>query len=274
VGEVVTGVEVPFDAVAFSDGGTSDAFFLNAPVVGPDPATGFFPAGGRRIVNAVDTDTPDDWAFADFALGPSNTPTPGTPFNMPIVTTCPTDMTTEEGTGASATVSATDPDGVVTGFSVVSAPDPGTISVDSVSPAPGSGGTGTASLEVGAATPAGSYAVTITASNADATPQTGSCQVTVVVEPAPPPPPSGPSLDALMTMTSGFEGSGDVAPGKARLLDDRLARIAQFAAAGQDAAYRAQLRAFANQVEGLAPRWIDQDAADAMAELARQLVAA
>jgi hypothetical protein len=274
VGGVVTGVEVPFDAVAFSDGGTSDAFFLDAPVVGPDAATGFFPAGGRRIVNGVDTDTPDDWAFADFALGPSNTPTPGTPFNMPIVTTCPTDVTTQEGTAASATVSATDPDGVLTGFSVVSAPDPGTISVDNVSPAPGSGGTGTASLEVGAATPAGSYAVTITTSNADATPQTASCQVTVVVEPAPPPPSGGPSLDALMTMTSGFEGSGDVAPGKARLLDDRLARIAQFAAAGQDAAYRAQLRAFANQVEGLAPRWIDQDAADAMAELARQLVAA
>jgi hypothetical protein len=275
VGATVTGDEVAFDTVAFSDGGPSDAFFFSAPVVGPDPSTGFFPAGGRRIVNGVDTDTPDDWAFADFALGPSNTPTPGTPFNMPIVTTCPTDMTTQEGTAASATVSATDPDGVVTGFSIVSAPDPGTISVDNVSPAPGSGGTGTASLEVGAATPAGSYAVTITASNADATPQTASCQVTVVVEPAPPPPPpGGPTLDALMAMAVGYEGSGDVTPSKAHLVDDRLARIARFLAAGQDAAYRAQLRAFANQVEGLAPRWIDQDAADAMAELARQLMAA
>ena len=77
-----------------------------------------------------------------------------------------------------------------------------------------------------------------------------------------------------MAMAVGYEGSGDVTPSKAHLVDDRLARIARFLAAGQDAAYQAQLRAFANQVEGLAPRWIDQDAADAMAELARQLMAA
>jgi hypothetical protein len=275
VGGVVTGSEVPFDVVGFSDGGGSDQFWFGAPVLGPDPATGFFPAGGRRVVNGVDTDSVDDWTYADFALGPSNTPTPGTPFNMPVVVSCPADVTSQEGTAAAAPVTAMDTDGVVTAIGATAVPDPGSISVGSVTPASGSGGIASASVDLGAGTPAGSYVVTVTASNADAIPQQGSCHFTVLVEPAPPPPPpGGPTLDALMAMAVAYEGSGDVTPSKAHLVDDRLARIARFLAAGQDAAYRAQLRAFANQVEGLAPRWIDQDAADAMAELARQLMAA
>jgi hypothetical protein len=275
VGGVVTGSEVPFDAVGFSDGGVSDQFWFGAPVVGPDPATGFFPAGGRRVVNGVDTDSVNDWTYADFALGPSNTPTPGTPFNMPIVVTCPSDMSTQEGTAASAPVSGVDPDGTVTGFSAVVVPDPGTISLGDVTPAPGAGSMATATVSVGADTPVASYTVTVTAHNADASAQEASCEFDVTLKPAPPPPPpAGPTLDLLVTMATGFEVSGDVAPSKAHLLDDRLARIARFLAAGQDGSYRAQLQAFANQLEGLAPRWIDQDAADAMAELARQLMAA
>jgi len=70
----VVGGETVLDAVALLSPEGGEVFF-GAPQVGPDG--GFYPAGARRVVDGVDTDTAADWAIADFFLGPDNTPTPG-----------------------------------------------------------------------------------------------------------------------------------------------------------------------------------------------------
>jgi predicted extracellular nuclease len=75
VGDSVTGDEVVLDAVALNDGDSGDTFFFSAPVIGPDGD--YFPAGARRAVDGVDTDTAEDWVISDFDLGPDNTPTAG-----------------------------------------------------------------------------------------------------------------------------------------------------------------------------------------------------
>lgn len=80
-GTSVTGSETVVDAVALTDGGAGDTFFIGAPVVGPDGT--FLPAGARRVANGVDTDVAADWAISDFGLGAANTPTAGT-FPEPI----------------------------------------------------------------------------------------------------------------------------------------------------------------------------------------------
>ena len=72
-GSTVTGSEAVVDAVAITEG--TGTFFFGAPVIGPDGT--FLPAGARRVVDGVDTDTAADWVIADFFLGPDNTPTAG-----------------------------------------------------------------------------------------------------------------------------------------------------------------------------------------------------
>lgn len=75
-GTTVTGSEIVVDTVGVSDGGETDSFFFDAPVLGPDGS--FFPAGVGRIADGVDTDTEADWDFLDFFNNPAvNTPTPG-----------------------------------------------------------------------------------------------------------------------------------------------------------------------------------------------------
>jgi predicted extracellular nuclease len=86
-GGSVTGSEVVRDAVALNDGDAGDTFYLGAPVIGPDGPN--FPAGVRRLVDGVDTDTAADWAIADFSLGSANTPMGGDvppPPPPPVVT--------------------------------------------------------------------------------------------------------------------------------------------------------------------------------------------
>jgi hypothetical protein len=83
VGTYVTGGEVVFDALGLHDGDVGDTFYFGAPAIGPDGA--FFPAGGRRLVDGVDTDTVADWVFADFFLGRDNTPTPGIGVPEPVI---------------------------------------------------------------------------------------------------------------------------------------------------------------------------------------------
>ncbi|NEP70434.1 MAG: ExeM/NucH family extracellular endonuclease [Okeania sp. SIO2G4] len=78
-GSSVSGSEVVIDTVGVTDGGTTDSFFFNAPVLGPDGS--FLPAGVRRVADGVDTDTIGDWVFGDFSLGSDNTPTAGTSDN-------------------------------------------------------------------------------------------------------------------------------------------------------------------------------------------------
>jgi hypothetical protein len=77
-GGVVAGAEVALDGVALKDpnaDANGDRFFFDAPVLGPDGS--FFPAGVRRLVDGTDTDSAADWVFADFFLGPENTPVGG-----------------------------------------------------------------------------------------------------------------------------------------------------------------------------------------------------
>ena len=101
--------------------------------------------------------------------------------NAAIAITCPSSVATVEGQALSAIVSAVDPDGTVIGLSVtaVTPTDPGSIAVSDLTPASGPGFAATADLAVGAATPAGTYTATVTATNSDATPQSASCDVSV-----------------------------------------------------------------------------------------------
>lgn len=75
-GNSVAGAEVVLDSVGVTDGETAGFFAFGAPVVGPDGA--FLPAGVRRNVDGVDTDTAGDFTILDFNNDPSiNNPTAG-----------------------------------------------------------------------------------------------------------------------------------------------------------------------------------------------------
>jgi hypothetical protein len=280
VGSLVTGDETVHDSVGLTDAGATDAWFWLAPVVGPDD--GFLPGGARRFTDGVDTDAVADWVFADDQLGPTNTPTPATPYNAPPTAECGPALTTDEGTAAAASVTATDPDGRVVTFGAASAPDPGTVSVSGVVAAPAAGQPASAQVGVAANTAPGSYVVTVTATNDDPTPQSAECSLNVTVTdlpdptPEPPPPDTAPALDtaALWSAVNDLVTNGEMADSKARLLTDRLERIDRFMASGQEAAAAAQLRALANQAMGLSPRWISTDAASALADMADVLGAA
>ncbi|HKO32939.1 MAG TPA: cadherin repeat domain-containing protein [Candidatus Limnocylindria bacterium] len=277
-GTVVTGSETVRDAVGLTDAGASDHWFWNAPVIGPDD--GFLPGGARRVTNGVDTDSVTDWAFADDQLGPSNTPTPATPYNAPPAADCGPGVMTDEGVAAGATLTATDPDGRVVDFSASSVPDPGTLAVSAVVVSPSAGQAASATLDVTATTAPGSYVVTVTATNDDATPQQATCTLSVTVndvadpmpEPTPAPtpvplPPPTASTAALWAMVNGLLDGHRMAGDKGHLLTDRVERVDRFLAGGQLSAALAQLQAFANQVQGLSPRWLSADAANALVQV-------
>jgi predicted extracellular nuclease len=137
------------------------------------------------------TETDDNAAdFAAAAPTPRNTasplnPCPTGPVDQPVVAACGGPLTTPEGVAATRQVSASDPDDTVDEIAVTEvtpSPAPGSIVLSDLTAAPGPGGTATATITVDAATPAGTYAVTVTASNDDtANPQTGTCTLTVNV---------------------------------------------------------------------------------------------
>jgi hypothetical protein len=220
VGSHLTGSETVVDAVGLTDDGPTDQWFWSTPVVGPDD--GFLPGGARRFTDGVDTNAVSDWVFADDLLGPTNTPTPATPYNAPPTAECGPGLVTTEGTATLAGVSGTDPDGRMVSFSVTSAPDPGSVSVSGVVVAPGVGQRATAQVDVTASTPPGSYAVTVTATNNDPAPQSAECQLSVTVNkdptPEPPPPDPGPALDtaALWSLVQQAVVNDGMAAAKAR----------------------------------------------------------
>ncbi len=74
-GSSITGSETVLDALGVTDGEADSFFAFGAPVIGPDGS--FLPAGGRRAIDGVDTNTAADWVFADFFLT-NNFPTCGT----------------------------------------------------------------------------------------------------------------------------------------------------------------------------------------------------
>ena len=274
VGTQVTDTVTVLDSVGLWDGADGDAFPWS-PVIGPDDM--FLPAGARRVTDGVDTDGPDDWVFADDQLGPDNTPTPATPFDAAPTADCQPSVATDFGTAASAAISATDPDGVVSTFTLAADPDPGTMSLADVTPAGAVGEAATASVVVDDTTPVGTYEVVVTALT-EATPaQEVACTVEVTVEdaaPPPPPPPSGGTLYELLAAFDALVADESVDVRKAAQLRGHLERASSFAGRGMDAAASAQLQAFANHVAGMSPKWVTPAAADDLAAAAAALAVA
>ena len=122
------------------------------------------------------------WTAADATLGAPNF---GQTFASGLVVTdCGDDVSTPAGTAATTSVSASDVDGTVTSISVASVeptPSAGSVAVTSFTAATSAGGTAEATLTIGADVPAGVYTVTVEAANADASPQTGQCTLSVTV---------------------------------------------------------------------------------------------
>jgi predicted extracellular nuclease len=80
------------------------------------------------------------------------------------------------------------------------------------------------------------------------------------------------TLDELINLVQQYADDGQITGNNTtRILLDRLERARRLQQNGQEAAYKAQLLAFVNQVQGFAPRFITQVAADALAQEATLL---
>jgi predicted extracellular nuclease len=156
---------------------------------GPAPAPSNTTAAVRGAGGCTETDN-NATDFAATAPTPRNTatplsPCPTGPVDQPVVATCGGPLTTPEGVAATTQVSAADADDTVDDIAIAEvtpSPAPGSIALSDLAAAPGPGGTATATITVDAATPAGTYAVAVAATNDDtANPQTGTCTLTVNV---------------------------------------------------------------------------------------------
>ena len=83
--------------------------------------------------------------------------------------------------------------------------------------------------------------------------------------------PPAASTAELWSLVNALLDGNRMTGDKGHLLTDRLAKVDRFLAAGQLSAGLAQLQAFANQVQGLSPRWLSSDVADALAAAAADL---
>jgi predicted extracellular nuclease len=105
--------------------------------------------------------------------------------NQSIAVACGGPLSTVAGTPVSRVVTATDPDGTVVDLDVTGvspAPAAGTIGRTGFTPASAVGGTASATVTVSAEVPAGTYTVSLTASNDDTSPQTATCTLSVGVQ--------------------------------------------------------------------------------------------
>ncbi len=74
--------------------------------------------------------------------------------------------------------------------------------------------------------------------------------------------PTIPQLEVLVRL---YANTGAITGNQTeKILLNRLARAQRYLDSGKTAAYMAQLRSFINQVQGFAPQFIDQDAADVL----------
>jgi hypothetical protein len=127
--------------------------------------------------------------YEDFIWAPTTTGSPGAvntgqTFGAdPVpVADCGPAVVTTFGTQATTTVSASDATGQVVDLAITEVtPADSNITIGATTPAGADGGTASATVTVGATTAAGSYAVEITATNDDASPQTGTCELSVTV---------------------------------------------------------------------------------------------
>ena len=104
--------------------------------------------------------------------------------NAPVVANCGSTLSVFQGFGGTSVVSASDVDGTVINIlinNITPSPAAGSITLSGVVPASSIGGTAQATVNVSAAVPSGSYQVQVVATNNDATPQTGTCVLTVNV---------------------------------------------------------------------------------------------
>ena len=104
----------------------------------------------------------------------------GGPVNLPVVVNCDSPFNTLEGAGGIHQVSASDADGTIASITITDispALTAGTITIGNFT----AGDPATADVTVSTDVPAGQYAVEITGTNNDSTPQTGTCTLTVNV---------------------------------------------------------------------------------------------
>ncbi|MEI6321152.1 MAG: ExeM/NucH family extracellular endonuclease, partial [Pseudomonadota bacterium] len=120
--------------------------------------------------------------------------------NQPVIASCPA-FSTVQGVAGSSEVSATDFDSLVNAAAITAGAIPG-ITLGSIVPAPAVGGKATARIQVAASVAQGTYPVTVTFTNADATAQTGSCVATLTVLAAP----------GAVTPIYTIQGSGSTSP--------------------------------------------------------------
>ena len=106
----------------------------------------------------------------------------GTPVNEPVTINCGSTLVVDEGIGASATITANDLDGIVIDIAISAVSPPAPITLSDLIPAGAVGETASALVNVDAATPVGSYTVSLSAANNDATTQTATCDLTVEVQ--------------------------------------------------------------------------------------------
>ncbi len=150
--------------------------FEGALALAPSATTALFRAQG----GCVDSDNNRN----DFAVGAPAPRTSDSARNActalpkPIVLSCPASMSTEQGAGAVAALSATDEDSIVDGVSITSVAVPG-ISLAGFAAAGAIGGVASVNLQADAALAPGSYAVAVRFTN-DAG-QQQSCTVNVNV---------------------------------------------------------------------------------------------
>jgi DNA/RNA endonuclease G (NUC1)/predicted extracellular nuclease len=180
------------------DGTVTSATITSTPVTGIT-LTGFTPASGvggtaNATLNVSNATAPGTYNVV-IQYQNNDSPTPQTatctvvvtvtPPNQPIAPSCPGSLNVNQGSAGSTGVSASDPDGTVTGASITSAPVTG-ITLTGFTPAGVSGGTANATLSVANTTAIGNYNVDIQWANNDSpTPQTATCTVAVSVQPPP-----------------------------------------------------------------------------------------
>jgi hypothetical protein len=189
------------DAVVLRSGGASGPVVDAVGQVGVDPGTewgsGLTSTMDNTLrrksgVEAGDTDPADafdptvEWdGYANNTFDGLGSHAGGTGDPSAVVT-CGPALATAEGTAATRTVTATDGNDQITNLDVTGvspAPSAGTISRTAFTPAAEVGGTASADITVSATVPAGSYAVTVTATDAEGA--TASCVLTVTVTGAP-----------------------------------------------------------------------------------------
>jgi hypothetical protein len=155
--------------------------------------------------------------------------------NEPVVANCGSGAAGTAGTAINAPVSASDADGVVVDIAVtaVSPSNPGTITRTAFTPAAATGGTASATITASSSTPAGTYNVTVTATNTDATPATGSCNLTITVTAA-------PVCGDPATFIHQVQGAGDSSPIVGSVVTIEGNVVGDYQGAGQFSGYYLQ----------------------------------